>query len=175
MEEMVDVVNGNNEVVRSVPRSEMRRERLPHRASYIVFKNREGKYLIEVRTLTKDYAPGLLDACVGGVVQSGEEPQQSARRELLEEIGVDAARPGIEFKFLGTMRIDYPKEAPRSFLIAYLFLALGDALTVRQREEVSGIMYLSAADMRRLAANFTTDSLTAFEEILRRDESTAII
>ena len=168
MEEQVDIINEHDEVIGSVPRSQMRRERLPHRASYIVVQNREGRYLIEVRTLNKDYAPGLLDACVGGVVQSGEDPLLSARRELAEEIGVSVDDPKMEFKFLGTMRIDYPKHHPRSFLFAYLFIAKGDAITVRQREEVSGIMYLTATDVVRLEHNFTTDSVTAFNEIIRR-------
>ncbi len=167
-EEQVDIVNENNEVVRSVSRSQMRRERLPHRASYIAFVNNEGRFLIEVRTLNKDYAPGKLDACVGGVVQQGEDPLLSARREFSEEIGVCADMQGLEFTFLGTCRIDYPKDNPRSFLFAYLFLARGDAMTVRQGSEVSGIMYLSPEEILRLQPAFTTDSITAFSEIEKR-------
>lgn len=172
-EELVDIVNARNEVVKTVPRSEMRRERLPHRASYIACRNAEGRFLIEVRTLCKDYAPGLLDACIGGVVQAGEDPLLSARRELWEEVGLDAGRLG--FHFLGTLRIDYPRHNPRSFLFAYLFLALGDGITLRQPEEVSGIMYLHESDLLQLQENFTDDSITAWQEILRRSREQRLI
>ncbi len=172
-EELVDIVNESNEVVRTALRSTMRRERLPHRASYIACRNPEGRFLIEVRTLSKDYAPGLLDACIGGVVQAGEDPLLSARRELSEEVGLEAGR--LAFHSLGTLRIDYPRHNPHSFLFAYLFLALGDGITVRQPEEVSGIMYLQAEELLQLQDNFTDDSITAFLEILKRSREQGLI
>lgn len=173
MQELVDIVNEHNEVVEVVPRPEMRAMRLPHRASYIVCVNPEGRFLFEIRTLCKDYAPGLLDACIGGVVQAGEDPKVSARRELEEEVGLDASK--LQFHDLGTMRIDYPKDNPRSFLFGYLFLAVGDGITVRQASEVSGIMYLNLQEMRRLTACFATDSITAFDEILKRAKEKGLL
>lgn len=175
MEEQVAIINADNEVVGSAPRSQMRREHLPHRASYIAFRNREGRFLVEVRTLSKDYAPGKLDACIGGVVQAGEDPLESARRELFEEVGIEAEGARVDFHFLGTQRIDYPRNDPKFFLFGYLFIAAGDVLTVRQSSEVSGIMYLTPEEMRAMAPNFAVDSVTAFEEILRRAREQGVL
>ena len=53
MEEMVPVVDENNNIVEIVPRSFMRKNKLPHRASYIVLSDGNGRYYIEKRTMIK--------------------------------------------------------------------------------------------------------------------------
>lgn len=72
-QELVDIVDRDNNVIDTVTRKEMRQKQLPHRASYIAVCNRGGKFLVEIRTLCKDYSPGTFDAVVGGVMQHGEE------------------------------------------------------------------------------------------------------
>ena len=79
--ELVDIIDENNNVIETVERHIMRRDSLPHRASYIALRDRQGKFLVEIRTLCKDYAPGLFDACIGGVMQHGEDEIESAKRE----------------------------------------------------------------------------------------------
>ncbi|MBU3844681.1 MAG: NUDIX domain-containing protein [Candidatus Anaerobiospirillum pullicola] len=169
--ELVDIVNENDEVVAVVPRKVMRQKHLPHRASYIVVMDGQERILVEIRTLCKDYAPGLFDACVGGVIQSGEEPDLSASRELKEEIGVDAG--AIEFKSLGKMAIPY--KSGTSFVMAYLYIARGSFITMRQQSEVSGIMLLHTKELARLKDSCTYDSFIAYEEILHRAHEAGII
>ena len=84
MTETVLIVNEDNEVTGTAPRPEMRARRLPHRASYIVLEDKSGRFYVEKRTLTKDYCPGMLDACIGGVVtaEDGDDIAGSAGREL---------------------------------------------------------------------------------------------
>lgn len=162
--ELVDIVNRNDEVVAVVPRKVMRARHLPHRASYIVVMDGRRRILVEVRTLCKDYAPGKFDACVGGVVQTGEDPQLSAMRELKEEIGVDAS--ALNFVPLGKMIIPY--QFSDGFVVGYLFVAQGDFISMRQKSEVSGIMMLSAREMQHIRSSCTYDSFIAYEEIIKR-------
>ncbi|VFS64914.1 Uncharacterized Nudix hydrolase yfcD [Kluyvera cryocrescens] len=61
---------------------------LRHRATYIVVHDGMGKILVQRRTETKDYQPGMLDATAGGVVQADEPLLDSARREAEEELGI---------------------------------------------------------------------------------------
>lgn len=164
-QELVDIVTRDDEVIKTVPRQVMRAEHLPHRASYIVVLDARGRVLVEVRTLSKDYAPGLFDACVGGVMQSGEDPVVSAGRELFEEIGVKPEQ--VHLQYLGKQIIPYQKRS-ESFVMAYLFIAQGDFTSVRQKSEVSGIMYLTPSELRSLKASCTYDSVIAFEEALKR-------
>ena len=168
-DELVDIVNENNEVISTVTRQEMRLKHLPHRASYVAYCDRQNRFLVEVRTLRKDYAPGLLDACVGGVIQSGEDPKESARREFLEEIGVQSDK--IEFYDLGFEKIP----SGDLFIYGYLCFAKGDAITVRQASEVSGIMYLSINELLKLEDNCVQDSVYAFKHSVRMAKERGLI
>ena len=148
--EIVDIVDDDNRVIGRAARSQMRARHLPHRASYLVCRNGAGRYLVELRTLSKDYAPGKFGACVGGLMRSGEDPELAARRELFEEVGLD---PGdgsgrTRMTALGTLRIPYRSGA--SFLYAYLYLVESDAVTVRQACELSAVMWLDEQEVRQL-------------------------
>ncbi|ETV89263.1 hypothetical protein, variant 3 [Aphanomyces astaci] len=61
---------------------------LPHRATYVVVRNSAGLYYVQRRSSTKDYCPGLLEPMAGGVVGFGESYDESAYRELDEEMGI---------------------------------------------------------------------------------------
>lgn len=87
--EWVDVVDGENRVIGVAERAKVRRENLCHRASYILVLDEADRILVQRRTLSKDFCPGMLDACAGGVVTTGEQMEPSARRELAEELGIE--------------------------------------------------------------------------------------
>lgn len=63
--EWVDIVNENNEVIAQSSREQMRAQCLRHRATYIVVHDGMGKILVQRRTETKDFHPGMLDATAG--------------------------------------------------------------------------------------------------------------
>lgn len=67
--EWVDIVNEENEVIAQASREQMRAQCLRHRATYIVVHDGMGKILVQRRTETKDFLPGML----------GRRPQTSPR------------------------------------------------------------------------------------------------
>ena len=87
-DELVDVVDEDDRVLRRATRAEMRRANLLHRAVYILVRSSRGELFVHRRTTTKDVYPGYWDVTVGGVVGAGEDYDIAARRELAEEIGV---------------------------------------------------------------------------------------
>lgn len=162
--ELVDIVDDKNNILKVITRNEMRKNHLPHRASYIVLKNSQNKYLIEIRTLSKDYMPGMFDACIGGVMQHGEDPKTSALREFCEEVGIHENE--VSFDFVGVEKI----QSGDLFIMAYLYFAKGDVITKRQDSEVSGIMYLTEDEIDKLKDNFVKDSYDAFKLILKKQK-----
>jgi 8-oxo-dGTP pyrophosphatase MutT (NUDIX family) len=50
--------------------------------------NSNGRLYVQKRTPSKDIYPGYYDVAAGGVVAAGEAYEESARRELEEEMGI---------------------------------------------------------------------------------------
>jgi 8-oxo-dGTP pyrophosphatase MutT (NUDIX family) len=65
----------------------MRAKNLWHRSSY-VFIEKDGKFLVQKRTATKEYCPSYWGLATGGVVSPDESAALNAARELKEEVGV---------------------------------------------------------------------------------------
>jgi 8-oxo-dGTP pyrophosphatase MutT (NUDIX family) len=90
-DELVDVVDADDQVVATVPRWQMRAQRLRHRAVFVAVCSTIGELLIHQRSAAKDIWPGRWDLGAGGVVGAGEDYLQAALRELAEEVGVVVA------------------------------------------------------------------------------------
>ena len=91
-EEIVIIVDEQNQPIGAVTRKIMRQQRLIHRATYILVFNTQGELFIQKRSCTKDIYPGYWDLAAGGVVLAGESYEESARRELREELGISGVK-----------------------------------------------------------------------------------
>ncbi len=161
MEEMVPIVDAQNQVIDVVPRSVMRSKRLPHRASYIVLVNSQQQVYVEVRTMSKDYCPGMLDACVGGVMNDQETSIiDSAQRELAEELGVHTP-----LHYFGWLQIHSPYGG---FTYAGLFYGQYDGEIQKQESEVSAVLMMTYAEIMEHRQEFTPDSIVALQTIMQR-------
>jgi isopentenyldiphosphate isomerase len=87
-DELIVIVDRNNNVIGTERRSVMRTRGLLHRATYILVFNAKGDLFVQKRTLTKDIYPGYYDVAIGGVVLAGESYEESADREIEEELGI---------------------------------------------------------------------------------------
>src|ERR1041385_1673750 len=102
-EELVDVIDDAGNTVGAVTRGEMRERKLPHRFTYVLVFNARGDLFIHLRTPTKDVFPSYWDVCIGGVLSAGETYAIGVRREIREELGIDAeARELFPFWYRGT-------------------------------------------------------------------------
>ena len=98
--ELVDVLDAAGNVVGRTTRRDMRARRLPHRCVYVLVFNAAGELFVHLRTATKDVYPSHWDPAAGGVLAAGESFDDGARRELAEELGVQAPlEPLFPFRF----------------------------------------------------------------------------
>ena len=88
-DELVEEVDRDGTVLRVVTRAEMRARCPRHRCVYLLVVH-DGRLLVHRRAAHKDVWPSRWDVAAGGVVGAGEAWDDAARRELAEELGIDA-------------------------------------------------------------------------------------
>ncbi len=91
-EEIFDIVNDHDEVIGRLPRSKVHRDGLKHRATHVLVFNSRGDVFLQKRSWKKDNSPGVWDSSASGHVDSGEEYDPCAVRELREELGLTRFR-----------------------------------------------------------------------------------
>jgi isopentenyl-diphosphate delta-isomerase type 1 len=98
-EEIFDIVNDKDEVIGRMPRSQVHREGRKHRAVHVLVFNQRGDLFLQKRSMAKDNFPGVWDSSASGHVDSGEDYDHAAVREVWEEIGLTlpAAPPRLFF------------------------------------------------------------------------------
>lgn len=164
--EWVDIVSEDNEVIAQASREQMRAQCLRHRATYIVVHDGMGKILVQRRTETKDFMPGMLDATAGGVVQADEVLLDSARREAEEELGI----AGVPFAEHGTFYFEY--EHCRVW--GGLFSCVSHGPFALQEEEVSEVWWMTPEEITARCDEFTQDSLKALALWMSRNASNSV-
>ncbi len=88
--EILEVVDADDRVVGTATRAEIHRLGLLHRAVHIFIFNKSGDIYVQRRSSSKDRHPSKLDSSAAGHVDPGESYQQTAVRELEEELGIRA-------------------------------------------------------------------------------------
>jgi isopentenyldiphosphate isomerase len=105
--EIFDVVNERDEVIGQKPRDEVHRLGLMHRAVHVLVFNSRGQVFLQKRSMKKDRQPGLWDSSASGHVDSGEDYDACAVREVREEIGLQLkAVPQRLFKLVASPETD---------------------------------------------------------------------
>ncbi len=89
-EEMFDVVDEQDRVIEQRPRSEVHRLNLRHRAVSIFVFDSAGRLLLQQRSATKDEYPLRYTSSASGHVSAGETFDETAPREMQEELGLTA-------------------------------------------------------------------------------------
>ena len=164
--EWVDIVSEDNEVIAQASREQMRAQCLRHRATYIVVHDGMGKILVQRRTETKDFMPGMLDATAGGVVQADEVLLDSARREAEEELGI----AGVPFAEHGTFYF----EDEHCRVWGGLFSCVSHGPFALQEEEVSEVCWMTPEEITARCDEFTQDSLKALALWMSRNASNSV-
>ncbi len=91
-----------------IPRESAHREGVRHRTAHVWIvraENGRTEILLQKRSMGKESFPGMFDTSSAGHIPAGIDPLSSARRELREELGIDAAAE--QLRFAGVFRNQY--------------------------------------------------------------------
>ena len=86
--ERFPVVDEEDRILGDAPRGEVHGNNLRHRAVHILIFNRLGELFLQKRSRWKDRHPQVWDSSAAGHVEAGEEYDETAIRELEEELGI---------------------------------------------------------------------------------------
>lgn len=169
-EEIFDVVNERDEVIGRKPRSEVHRLGLLHRATHVLVFSSTGKVFLQKRSLRKDRQPGVWDSSASGHVDSGEDYDACAWRELGEEIGLrPAAPPRRLFKL--------PPSAETDQEHVWIYRCEAEGPFELNREEIDEGGWFSPQEVTEWIARKPQDFATAFVVIWKRlagDQSSSV-
>lgn len=110
--EIFDITDDNGfPTGETVSRSDAHDNGIPHRTAHIWIVRKEvDKYqvLLQKRSAEKESFPGMYDTSSAGHIQAGDEPLESAQRELFEELGIKTLAGDLTFA--GKFHIKYEME-----------------------------------------------------------------
>jgi isopentenyldiphosphate isomerase len=164
-DEIVLIVDKDNTEAGTAPRHEMRARGLCHRASYILVFNSRGELFVQKRTMLKDIYPGYYDVAAGGVVLADESYDESARRELHEELGIQNVSLAALFTF-------YYEEG-KNKVWGRVYSCIHDGKLVLQAEEVASGFFAFPEKVLQISAEepFTPDGLYVLQRYLKEKVS----
>jgi len=87
-EELLDIVDDDDRVLRSAPRRTVLDEYHIHRAVMFFIFDRDGNVFVNKRSANKEIYPGCWSIAFGGHVRAGESYDAAAIREVQEETGL---------------------------------------------------------------------------------------
>jgi isopentenyl-diphosphate delta-isomerase type 1 len=153
-DELFDVVDASDRVLRQERRSVVHASGLLHRAVHCFVLDDEGRLLLQLRSASKDRFPSRWSTSVSGHLDAGESYGAAALRELGEELGVDPP-PGLHLRFLGKSS---PSEATEHEFVACYAAEWTDEVDP-PADEVAEVRWFAEPELDSLLAS-QPDSFT---------------
>jgi len=161
LEELFDVVSDCDAVIGQATRREVHDRNLLHRAVHVFVFDRSGRLFLQKRSMAKDRSPGLWDASCSGHVDSGEDYDTAAWRELDEEIGLRTPHPPERW-----FRVEAGPNTGWEFIWVYRLRSEGPF--VLNPHEIDEGAWQSVLEVSRAISLTPERFTTPFREIWRR-------
>lgn len=98
-QELLDVVDENDEIIGQDTREDIHKQGLLHREVYVILYDHQKQALFQLRSQSRDTNPGKLTVSASGHVDLGSTYNETAVKELKEELGLSLKIDDL--KFLG--------------------------------------------------------------------------
>jgi len=137
-------VDEDDSVLGAVMRDDAHKREVLHRAGMVFVMRRDGKILLTKRSPSKDTFPDSYDCSCAFHVTFGETYEEAAKRELLEEIGIQ----GLP-KYLGKFSFHEP---PEKEMVA-VFRCVTNQHIMLDKTESTDARFYSIAEVDRVVAD----------------------
>lgn len=173
-EEFIDVLDENGLFTGEIlPRSEVHKKGLWHRAIIVAIVNEKNQILLQKRAATKDKNANMWDVSVAGHISAGQDSLSAAAREINEEVCVMLGyKTEIkDFRYMYSFRkeeIIKDNFIERQFYDLFILREFGlDDKTIHfQKEEVQAVKFVDFAELKQMEEN---------NEIVQRPEVYSVL
>jgi isopentenyl-diphosphate Delta-isomerase len=157
MTEFVDIVDEDDNVIGKTTWDEAFEKNLLRRNVRVFIINSKGELLLHKRSANLKIHPGQWSCGAGGSVSSGESYEESAKRELKEELGIET-----KLVFLFKTRQYEPNAISASFEGVY------DGKVRPNAEEIDRVEYVSIEKIKEEIENNTRDFSNSFKKTFKK-------
>ena len=157
-DEVFDVVDEQDRVVRQATRLEVHTNNLLHRAVHIWVFGSDARLLLQMRSARKDQYPSTWTSSASGHVDAGESYHVAAKRELAEELGLTSAIEEV---------ITLPASAQTAFEFTSLWIACTDDPPRPSPVEIESLRWWSIEDAIEASLAEPTQFSPPLRELLR--------
>jgi len=140
MKELLSVVDENDNLIKGEDRKAVHSSTLWHRGIHVFVFNSKGQLLVQLRSPIKDKYPNTYDCSVSAQVNFGESYEQTAIRELKEELGIN----NIDIKPVLHFRMPYGSQ---DYHVCKLFKCIYNR-EIKPNEEVSEIKFFDMEELK---------------------------
>ncbi|MCA9324952.1 NUDIX domain-containing protein [Candidatus Saccharibacteria bacterium] len=137
-----------------------------HRGAVVVVCTKTGFILVQKRSSNMRMHPGQLDISAGGFVDIGEDPEDTAIREVHEELGLTIHKSQLNFLYIHRKNHVLPRRQgfSRAFVYCYVICLPDEHVSiVPQAEEVAWARFLPYRTVRRMALGSAIRHIGRFE------------
>jgi isopentenyl-diphosphate delta-isomerase type 1 len=136
-EEIFDVVDEADCVIGQASRREVHASGQHHRAVHILVHDAAGRVFLQRRSFAKETSPGCWDSSCSGHVDTGEDYQTAARRELGEELGWHNASLPLR----PLLKLPTSTMTGHEFIQVYLLGPVAGPFTLQAEEIIEGAWF----------------------------------
>lgn len=137
-DELLVVVDRDDNILDYLPRKQVHQQKLLHRTISILVYNSKGELILQKRSAKMDTYPGLYSNASGGHVTKGFNYDETATKEIFEEIGVS---PKLEV--VKKMIIDDPNH----YTMTTVYRTVSDGPFKEDREEIDELRAFSKEEL----------------------------
>ena len=134
------------------------RRGLKHRAVHIFVVNGKSEMLLQQRSKLKDVNPGKWGSSAAGHLDTGEDYEAAARREIEEELGIEDAE--LPLKFVGEL----PPSASNGWEFIRLYMTVYSGALRTPANEVGAVEWMEQDVLRDWLARRPEDFSGGFAE-----------
>ena len=129
---------------------------LIHRTIGVVVFNDQGQPLLQKRSKNKDLYPGLYTISASGHVNKGETYLQTAKRELLEELGITAA---LTKRAKSLVKLEQETE------MGCLFSAKHNGPFYPEKDDIDEVRFVPPSELKQMQSQLTPFAITNLKRL----------